>query len=147
MDPRNLGERLEATDALDRLAHPFHRTVTALLPRGPVKDTLHGVWLGHPLHPLLTDLTIGFWTSAFVLDLVAGRRARPAANALVGIGVATALPTAAACLADDHRTARSSASCSAPSGRSRAWRSGRACQRLPAPPMLRGPSAVWRRLS
>ena len=101
MDPRNLGERLEATTTLDRLAQPAHRAVTAALPQGPVKDVLHGVWLGHPLHPLLTDLPIGFfWTSAFVLDLLGGRRARPAADALVGLGVAAALPTAAAGLAD-----------------------------------------------
>ncbi|MDP9332076.1 MAG: Rieske 2Fe-2S domain-containing protein [Actinomycetota bacterium] len=100
MDPRNLGERLEATHALDHLAQPVHRAVAALLQRGPIKDILHGVWLGHPLHPVLTDLPIGFWTSAFVLDLVGGRRARPAADALVGIGVAIALPTAAAGLAD-----------------------------------------------
>jgi nitrite reductase/ring-hydroxylating ferredoxin subunit/uncharacterized membrane protein len=100
MDTRNLGERLEATDAIDRVAGPTHRQVTAILPSGPVKDVLHGVWLGHPLHPVLTDLPIGFWTSAFVLDLVGGRRARPAADALVGIGVAAALPTAATGLAD-----------------------------------------------
>jgi nitrite reductase/ring-hydroxylating ferredoxin subunit/uncharacterized membrane protein len=100
MDPRNLGERLEATDAIDRVAGPVHRKVTAILPSGPVKDVLHGVLLGHPLHPALTDLPIGFWTSAFVLDLAGGRGARPAADALVGIGVATALPTAVTGLAD-----------------------------------------------
>ena len=100
MDPRNLGERLEATDAIDRVAGPVHRKVTAILPSGPVKDVLHGVWLGHPLHPALTDLPIGFWTSAFVLDLAGGRKARTAADALVGIGVATALPTAVTGLAD-----------------------------------------------
>lgn len=100
MDPRNLGERLDAASAIDRVGEPVHRAVTALLPRGPAKDALHGVWLGHPLHPLLTDLPIGFWTSAFVLDLIGGRRAQPAADALVGIGVAAALPTAAAGLAD-----------------------------------------------
>lgn len=100
MDPRNLGERLEATEALDRLARPAHRAVTTALPRGPVKDALHGVWLGHPLHPLLTDLPIGFWTSAVVLDLLGGRQAQPAADALVGLGVTAALPTAAAGLAD-----------------------------------------------
>jgi nitrite reductase/ring-hydroxylating ferredoxin subunit/uncharacterized membrane protein len=100
MDPRNLGERLEATDAIDRVAGPAHERVTAILPSGPVKDVLHGVWLGHPLHPVLTDLPIGFWTSAVVLDLVGGRGARPAADALVGIGVAAALPTAATGLAD-----------------------------------------------
>jgi nitrite reductase/ring-hydroxylating ferredoxin subunit len=100
MDPRNLGERLEATDALDRVAGPTHRVVTDVLPSGLIKDALHGVWLGHPLHPLLTDLPIGFWTSAFVLDLVGRKQARPAADALVGLGVAAALPTAAAGLAD-----------------------------------------------
>jgi len=100
MDPRNLGERLEAVDAIDRVAGPVHQRVSAVLPSGPVKDALHGVWLGHPLHPVLTDLPIGFWTSAVVLDLVGGRGARPAADALVGIGVAAALPTAATGLAD-----------------------------------------------
>jgi nitrite reductase/ring-hydroxylating ferredoxin subunit/uncharacterized membrane protein len=100
MEPRNLGERLEAVDAIDRVAGPVHQRVSAVLPSGPVKDALHGVWLGHPLHPVLTDLPIGFWTSAVVLDLVGGRGARPAADALVGIGVAAALPTAATGLAD-----------------------------------------------
>ena len=33
----------------------------------PVKNFLHGVWLGHPLHPLLPDVPIGAWTAA-VLD-------------------------------------------------------------------------------
>ena len=99
-DLRRLGERLEATEALDRFAGPVHQTVARLLPRGGLKDVLHGVWLGHPLHPLLTDLPIGFWTSAFVLDIVGGRRARPAAEALVGLGVVSAVPTAVSGLAD-----------------------------------------------
>ena len=99
-DPRNLGERFEANDALDALATPLHKVATAVLPRGDVKDALHGVWLGHPLHPLLTDLPIGFWTSAWILDLVGGRKSAPAAQTLVGLGVASALPTAVAGLAD-----------------------------------------------
>ena len=33
-----------------------------------VKDALHGVWLGHPLHPVLTDVPIGAWTMAQVFD-------------------------------------------------------------------------------
>jgi nitrite reductase/ring-hydroxylating ferredoxin subunit/uncharacterized membrane protein len=100
MDPRTLGERLEATEALDRLARPAELAVAKLLPRGRLKDVLHGVWLGHPLHPLLTDLPIGFWTGAFVLDLAGGRRARSAADALIALGVVTAVPTAAAGIAD-----------------------------------------------
>jgi nitrite reductase/ring-hydroxylating ferredoxin subunit/uncharacterized membrane protein len=100
MDPRNVGEQIEAIDAIDRVAEPAHRAVSAVLPSGPLKDALHGVWLGHPLHPPLTDLPIGFWTGAFVLDLVGGSRARPAADALIGAGVLAALPTAAAGVAD-----------------------------------------------
>ncbi len=79
---------------------PARSAVGAVLPRGPAKDALHGVWLGHPLHPLLTDLPIGFWTSAFMLDLMGGRRAHAASDTLVGLGVVSALPTAAAGLAD-----------------------------------------------
>ncbi len=100
MDWRNVGERLEATVAIELLAGPLYHAITRVLPRGYVKDALHGVWLGHPLHPLLTDLPIGFWTSAWVLDIVGGRKARPAADTLVGLGVASALPTATAGLAD-----------------------------------------------
>jgi nitrite reductase/ring-hydroxylating ferredoxin subunit/uncharacterized membrane protein len=100
VDPRNWGERLESAEGLDRVTRPVHRGASAALRRGPLKDALHGVWLGHPLHPLLTDLPIGFWTSAFVLDLFGGRGARRSAQHLVGAGVATALPTAAAGLAD-----------------------------------------------
>ena len=100
MDPRNVAERIEAIDALDRATEPVEQLVGRVLPRGGVKDVLHGVWLGHPLHPLLTDLPIGFWTSVFMLDIVGGRRSRSAADLLVGLGVASALPTAAAGVAD-----------------------------------------------
>ena len=100
MDPRTVVERLEAVDALDRAVEPVEQAVGRVLPRGGVKDVLHGVWLGHPLHPLLTDLPIGFWTSAFTLDLLGGRRSRSAADLLVGLGVMSALPTAAAGVAD-----------------------------------------------
>jgi uncharacterized membrane protein len=67
---------------------------------GPVRSLLSGTWLGHPLHPVLTDLPIGMWTSAFVLDLFGGRAARRPAQAFVGLGVVTALPTAASGLSD-----------------------------------------------
>ncbi len=58
------------------------------------RSFLGGDWLGHPLHPALTDLPIGFWTSAFVLDFLGGRRAR-VATGFVGLGVLTAVPTIA----------------------------------------------------
>jgi nitrite reductase/ring-hydroxylating ferredoxin subunit/uncharacterized membrane protein len=35
-----------------------------------LRSLLHGTWLGHPLHPLLTDVPIGGLTVALVLDLL-----------------------------------------------------------------------------
>jgi nitrite reductase/ring-hydroxylating ferredoxin subunit/uncharacterized membrane protein len=86
-------------EALDRIATPVASRVSNAL-AGPAKDILSGSWLGHPLHPLLTDLPIGAWTSALILDLVGGRRARGAADTLVAAGIATALPTALSGLSD-----------------------------------------------
>jgi nitrite reductase/ring-hydroxylating ferredoxin subunit/uncharacterized membrane protein len=34
------------------------------------KDLLNGVWLGHPLHPVITDVPVGAWTITQLLDLV-----------------------------------------------------------------------------
>jgi nitrite reductase/ring-hydroxylating ferredoxin subunit/uncharacterized membrane protein len=35
-----------------------------------LRSFLHGTWLGHPLHPLLTDVPIGGLTIALILDLL-----------------------------------------------------------------------------
>jgi nitrite reductase/ring-hydroxylating ferredoxin subunit/uncharacterized membrane protein len=67
-------------------------------------DILHGVWLGHPLHPVLTDIPIGAWTLGMMCDLVAAQRgseeAAKMADALTAIGAVAALPTAIAGVAD-----------------------------------------------
>jgi nitrite reductase/ring-hydroxylating ferredoxin subunit/uncharacterized membrane protein len=87
-------DRLGADDRLDQLAVPVGDAVRDGLDRQPAKDLLSGTWLGHPLHPMLTDLPIGFWTSAFTLDLVGGHKSRRAATQLVAWGVLSAVPTA-----------------------------------------------------
>jgi nitrite reductase/ring-hydroxylating ferredoxin subunit/uncharacterized membrane protein len=92
--------RLAADERIDQLADPAADTVRHALNRQPAKDVLSGTWLGHPLHPLLTDLPIGFWTSAFTLDLVGGRTTRRAATQLVAWGVISAVPTALSGAAD-----------------------------------------------
>jgi nitrite reductase/ring-hydroxylating ferredoxin subunit/uncharacterized membrane protein len=97
---RQLVDRLADTEALDRIGKPVAAWVGKQVGTGTVKDVLSGTWLGHPLHPMLTDLPIGSWTSAFVLDIIGGKRGRNAADMLVGIGIVTALPTAAAGLSD-----------------------------------------------
>lgn len=35
-----------------------------------VKDLLHGTWLGHALHPVITDVPVGALTVALFLDLI-----------------------------------------------------------------------------
>jgi hypothetical protein len=52
------------------------------------------------LHPPLTDVVIGSWTSALLLDLFGGKRSRHAADSLVGVGVLAAAPTAGAGISD-----------------------------------------------
>lgn len=95
-----LASRLGAAEALDRIADPLQGLARKVFPHGPVRDALSGTWLGHPLHPLLTDVVVGTFTSASVLDVGAGRRGQPAANALCAVGLVSALPTAAAGLND-----------------------------------------------
>jgi nitrite reductase/ring-hydroxylating ferredoxin subunit/uncharacterized membrane protein len=92
--------RIGETEALDRATGPLAAAVRKLVPAGPVKDALSGTALGHPLHPLLTDVPIGSFTAATVLDLVGGRRSAGAVEALLALGIAATLPTAAAGLAD-----------------------------------------------
>ncbi len=73
-------------------------------PGRAVADLLHGTWLGHPLHPMLTDVTVGAWTLGALFDAVAAtggeRYARQAADALTAVGTASAAPTALSGLAD-----------------------------------------------
>ena len=93
-------KRLEEAEALDQPAEKLAGWVHQATRPRLVKNTLSGTWLGHRFHPLLVAMPIGFWTGALVFDLVATRRARWAADVLVGSGVAAAVPTAAAGLAD-----------------------------------------------
>ena len=86
--------------ALDRYAKPLVDAASQLVRPRLVRNLLSGTNLGHPLHPMLTDLPIGAWTMSTLLDLVGGRSAEPAADALVTVGVLTAVPTAASGLND-----------------------------------------------
>ncbi|HWH31011.1 MAG TPA: Rieske 2Fe-2S domain-containing protein [Mycobacteriales bacterium] len=89
--------RLEQAKALDPAADVVSGVAGRVLRKGPVKDLLHGTWLGHPVHPLLIAVPIGFWSGATLLDLTG----QPvAARRLVGAGVLAAGPTAATGMAD-----------------------------------------------
>jgi nitrite reductase/ring-hydroxylating ferredoxin subunit/uncharacterized membrane protein len=93
-------KRLEEAEALDQPAEAVVAVVGPATRPRLVKNALSGTWLGHRFHPLMVPLPIGFWSGALLFDLVATRRARWAADVLVGAGVAAAVPTAAAGLSD-----------------------------------------------
>src|SRR3954468_17399492 len=104
MDPHAAAEKIGRTESLDRLAGPTTAAIKRVIRRGVVKDVLSGTWLGHPLHPLLTDIPIGSFTSATALDLIGGTRAQSGADVLVAGGLLSSLPTAAAGAADWSET-------------------------------------------
>src|SRR4051795_1262674 len=91
-------ERVADVTTFDKAIEPARRAVRAALKPPALKDFLHGTWLGHPLHPVLVQVPVGSWISAGVLDAVPPLR--PAATALIGTGVAAAVPAALAGAAD-----------------------------------------------
>jgi nitrite reductase/ring-hydroxylating ferredoxin subunit/uncharacterized membrane protein len=93
-------DRIERSERLDGLVATVATVWDKVLPKGRGRDLLHGTWLGHPLHPALTDVPIGAWASALALDVAGGRETAKAAERLVGLGVLAALPTAASGAAD-----------------------------------------------
>ena len=72
---------------------------------GPkVADLLHGTWLGHPLHVVLTDVPLGSWTAAAVLDVLEEKTGSSTmgrgADAAIALGLAGAAGAAITGLAD-----------------------------------------------
>ena len=94
----NLLDGLERTTTLDRPVNALSKAVRRRMGPTKLRDVLHGVPLGHPLHPALAMVTAGCWIATAVLDLT---RADPrASRTLVATGVSMALPTATAGLTD-----------------------------------------------
>jgi uncharacterized membrane protein len=87
--------RLESVEALDGLGQTAGRTVRELVPVGVAKDVLSGAWLGHALHPIMTDIPIGAWTSSVLLEWTGGKDGRSASDRLILTGVLAAGATIA----------------------------------------------------
>lgn len=85
--------QLEAARGLDGWDKPLRSVATALNSPAQVRGLLQGRPVGHAVHPVLTDLPLGCWTSGTILDLVAGRGGRRPAQQLTGIGLLAAVPT------------------------------------------------------
>jgi nitrite reductase/ring-hydroxylating ferredoxin subunit/uncharacterized membrane protein len=87
-------DRLENAEGLDPLVNTVRDVVDRYLQPPALRDLLHGVPLGHPLHPLLVQVPLGAWLSAAALDVLPGTE--QAARMLVGLGVLGAVPAALA---------------------------------------------------
>ena len=88
---------LEGADALDPVVDRVKGVVLTALP-DPVRDVLHGVPVGHAVHPVAVLLPIGAWIGSAILDAVPG--AEKASRILVAVGIASVLPSVATGLAD-----------------------------------------------
>ncbi len=91
--------KIEQAEGLDRISDRLQQRVLRVLRPRKLRDALHGVWLGHALHPALVQLPVGAWASSAILDLLPVRKPqasgqRHAATVLVGVGVASAVPAA-----------------------------------------------------
>ena len=102
-------ELIKKQNWLDPLADQLQpRIARALGPEGPIgpkaANLLHGSWLGHPLHVVLTDVPIGSWTAAAVLDVIeantGSRTIGRGADAAIKIGLFGATAAAITGLAD-----------------------------------------------
>ncbi len=73
-----------------------------------VRNFLHGTWLGHPLHPVITDVPLGAWTISTALDVyemsTGDETFSPGADVAVKIGLVGAVGAAVTGFTDWHYT-------------------------------------------
>jgi nitrite reductase/ring-hydroxylating ferredoxin subunit/uncharacterized membrane protein len=102
---------IERQNWLTTLGDRLQRTIAAAFRAGgepgrKTRDFLHGTWLGHPLHPVLTDVPLGAWTTALVLDSMdeGDGPCAQAADAAITLGLVGAVAAATTGLTDWHQT-------------------------------------------
>lgn len=88
---RPLVDALEHMTALDSVAKPYGKFVRDLWGRGEIKDAISGTWLGHAVHPPLTDVVIGSFLGVSLLDLLGANG--KSSERLLGAGLVAAVPT------------------------------------------------------
>jgi uncharacterized membrane protein len=92
---RGWAERFETNESLDPHVERLERA-TGPLGSSTADTVLTGKWIGHALHPLLTDFPLGSFLSASYLDVFGGDDSKGASDKLIGFGLAMTLPTALA---------------------------------------------------
>jgi nitrite reductase/ring-hydroxylating ferredoxin subunit/uncharacterized membrane protein len=85
---------IENAEGLDPVIETAAGVVNSVIRKRRLRDLLHGVPFGHPVHPVAVHIPLGAWVSAGILDLVPGNSR--ASRTLVGVGVLSVIPTAIA---------------------------------------------------
>lgn len=90
---------------LDPVAAPVKRLVDIVVPRGRLRDSLHGKDIGHPAHPPLAQTALVGWTAAGLLaglELTVGSRPgqRSTRDLMAWSSVAAVTPTALSGIVD-----------------------------------------------
>ena len=100
MGIRDLMRPLQGWEMLDPASEWLSAKVNQVVGGGHLKSLLSGTWLGHPLHPVFTDVPIGALTAVTVIDLLGGEESARAGNGLTILGLLAVAPTAATGLSD-----------------------------------------------
>jgi nitrite reductase/ring-hydroxylating ferredoxin subunit/uncharacterized membrane protein len=96
-----MATRIERARGLDSVADPVAEAADKVLSPKWLTNLLSGTPIGHPVHPLLVTIPIGAWISSVFFDATGQEEA---ADALVGLGVLSAVPTAVAGFSDWRHT-------------------------------------------
>jgi nitrite reductase/ring-hydroxylating ferredoxin subunit/uncharacterized membrane protein len=108
IDKSLIDRAIESQTWIEPTSETLQNAVGGFLRSSPpllqLKNFLHGVWFGHPLHPAVVDIPVGMWTAAMVLDLAGeatgSEGLQKAADTSIAVGIAGAVGAAATGLAD-----------------------------------------------
>ena len=109
MDLRPLTDWLDKQKWLESTANVLQPAIRGFFDglgpaRRGVKNFLHGTWLEHPFHPVMTDVPLGAWTVTLLLDLMDDDRPRSgvsrSSDASLALGLAGAVGAALTGLTD-----------------------------------------------
>lgn len=95
MSTKSIMEKIDEQERLDTAGAAIQPVILDAFKAGgktgkDIKNMLHGKWLDHPVHPMITDVPVGAWTTAAVLDameLFGNDKYKDGADAAVSIGL------------------------------------------------------------
>lgn len=108
MSTKSIMEKIDEQEWLDSAGAAIQPVILNAFKAGgktgnDIKNILHGKWLGHPVHPMITDVPVGAWTTAAVLDtmeLCGNKKYKDGADAAVSIGLVGAAGAAVTGMTD-----------------------------------------------